>query len=76
MKIFYAHITGAGEAGNVLVRLEKARSTVSSYFTGMESENQFMINFIMELGEDPEIFGEAVLSEINKNILLSLQYNF
>jgi len=55
MRIFYAHITGAGEAGNVLVRLEKARSNVSSYFTGMESENQFMINFIMELGEDPEI---------------------
>jgi len=73
MRIFYAHITGAGEAGNVLVRLEKARSNVSSYFTGMESENQFMINFIMELGEDPEIFGEAVLSEITKNILFYLK---
>jgi len=72
MRIFYAHITGAGEAGNVLVRLEKARSNVSSYFTGMESENQFMINFIMELGEDPEIFGEVVLSEINTNILFYL----
>ena len=72
MRIFYAHITGAGEAGNVLVRLEKARSNVSSYFTGMESENQFMINFIMELGEDPEIFGEAILSEINQNILFYL----
>ena len=23
MRVFYAHITGAGEAGNVLVRLEK-----------------------------------------------------
>ena len=73
MRIFYAHITGAGEAGNVLVRLEKARSNVSSYFTGMESENQFIINFIMELGEDPEIFGEAVLSEINQNILFYLK---
>ena len=73
MRIFYAHITGAGEAGNVLVRLEKARSNVSSYFTGMESENQYMINFIMELGEDPEIFGEAVLLEINKNILFYLK---
>ena len=73
MRIFYAHITGAGEAGNVLVRLEKARSTVSSYFTGMESEDQFIINFIMELGEDPEIFGEAVLSEINQNILFYLK---
>ena len=40
MRIFYAHIRGAGEAGNVLVRLEKARSNVSSYVTGMESENQ------------------------------------
>jgi hypothetical protein len=73
MRIFYAHITGAGEAGNVLVRLEKARSNVSSYFTGMESEDQFIINFIMELGEDPEIFGEAVLSEINQNILFYLK---
>ncbi|MBY9014829.1 MAG: hypothetical protein KGD68_03985 [Candidatus Lokiarchaeota archaeon] len=73
MRIFYAHITGAGEAGNVVVRLEKARSNVSSYFTGMESENQFMINFIMELGEDPEIFGEAVLSEINQNIIFYLK---
>jgi len=73
MRIFYAHITGAGEAGNVLVRLEKARSNVSSYFTGMESENQFIINFIMELGEDPEIFGDAVLSDINQNILFYLK---
>jgi len=73
MRIFYAHITGAGEAGNVLVRLEKARSNVSSYFTGMESENQFMINFIMELGEDPEIFGEAVLLNINQNIIFYLK---
>jgi predicted transcriptional regulator len=39
----------------------------------MESENQFMINFIMELGEDPEIFGEAVLSEINQNIIFYLK---
>ena len=73
MRIFYAHITGAGEAGKVLVRLEKARSNVLSYFTGMESENQFMINFIMELGEDPEIFGDAVLTEINQNILFYLK---
>ncbi|KKM73806.1 hypothetical protein LCGC14_1406740, partial [marine sediment metagenome] len=34
MRIFYAHITGAGEAGNVVVRLEKSRANVSSYFTG------------------------------------------
>jgi hypothetical protein len=69
MRIFYAHITGAGEAGNVLVRLEKARSNVSSYFTGMESARPLMINFMLELGEDPEMFGEAVLHDINQTIL-------
>lgn len=69
MRIFYAHITGAGEAGNVLVRLEKAQSNVASYFTGMESGLPVMINLMLELGEDPEIFGEAVIREINQNIL-------
>ncbi len=69
MRIFYAHITGAGEAGNVLVRLEKARSNVSSYFTGMESDIPVMINLMLELGEDPEMFGEAVLQEVNRDVL-------
>ncbi|MFX1430899.1 MAG: hypothetical protein ACFFCY_12125 [Promethearchaeota archaeon] len=69
MRIFYAHITGAGAAGNVLVRLEKARSNVSSYFTGMESEMPIMINLMLELGEDPEMFGEAVLREINQDLV-------
>ncbi len=69
MRIFYAHITGAGEAGNVLVRLERARSNVSSYFTGMESEVPLMINLMLELGEDPDMFGEAVIREINGEIL-------
>ncbi|MFW9968999.1 MAG: hypothetical protein ACFFDF_02285 [Candidatus Odinarchaeota archaeon] len=69
MRIFYAHITGAGAAGNVLVRLEKARSNVSSYFTGMRSDMPVMINLMLELGEDPEMFGEAVLQEINRDIL-------
>ncbi|MFX1309785.1 MAG: hypothetical protein ACFE9M_07735 [Promethearchaeota archaeon] len=69
MRIFYAHITGAGAAGNVLVRLEKARSNVSSYFTGMESDMPVMINLMLELGEDPEMFGEAVLQEINQDLL-------
>ena len=69
MRIFYAHITGAGEAGNVLVRLEKARSNVSSYFTGMESEKPFMINLILDLGEEPEMFGETVIQGINITIL-------
>ncbi len=73
MRIFYAHITGAGEAGQVLVRLEKAHSNVSSYFTGMESEIPYMINLMLELGEDPEIFGEMVISQINRNILLYLK---
>jgi len=73
MRIFYAHITGAGEAGNVLVRLEKAKANVSSYFTGMESATPLMINLMLELGEDPEMFGEAVISEINKNILQYIQ---
>ncbi|MHA1988518.1 MAG: hypothetical protein ACW98D_17950 [Promethearchaeota archaeon] len=73
MRIFYAHITGAGEAGNVMVRLEKARSNVSSYFTGMESEKPFMINLILELGEEPEMFGETVIQEINETILEFLE---
>ena len=68
MRIFYAHITGAGEAGNVLVRLEKAHSNVSSYFTGMESEMPLMINLMLELGEDPDTFGEVVIQEINDTI--------
>ncbi|KKL67147.1 hypothetical protein LCGC14_2137880, partial [marine sediment metagenome] len=69
MKIFYAHITGAGEAGNVLVRLEKARSNVSSYFTGMESSRPLIVNLMLELGEDPEMFGETVIHEMNETIL-------
>ena len=69
MRIFYAHITGAAEAGNVLVRLEKVNSNVSSYFNGMDAQVPFMINLMLELDEDPEIFGEKVISEINSNIL-------
>ena len=72
MRIFYAHITGAGEAGNVLVRLEKAKANVSSYFTGMESETPLMINLMLELGEDPDMFGETVLQRINKTVLAYL----
>ncbi len=69
MRIFYAHITGAGAAGNVLVRLEKARSNVWSYFTGLESVMPLMINLMLELGEDPEIFGETVLNEVNQDVI-------
>ncbi len=73
MRIFYAHITGAGAAGNVLVRLEKARSNVSSFFTGLESDMPVMINLMLELGEDPEMFGEAVLQEINQDLVKYLR---
>jgi hypothetical protein len=73
MRVFYAHITGAGAAGNVLVRLEKARSNVSSYFTGMDSDMPLMINLMLELGEDPEMFGEAVLQEINRDLIQHLR---
>ncbi|UCC20588.1 MAG: hypothetical protein JSV62_04685 [Promethearchaeota archaeon] len=73
MRIFYAHITGAGAAGNVLVRLEKARSNVSSYFTGMQSDMPIMINLMLELGEDPEMFGEAVLKEVNDDLIKYLR---
>ncbi|MFX1363631.1 MAG: hypothetical protein ACFFCE_09525 [Promethearchaeota archaeon] len=69
MRIFYAHITGAGAAGNVLVRLEKSRSNVSSYFTGLDSDMPVMINLMLDLGEDPEMFGETVIKEINNDIL-------
>ncbi|MFX1322411.1 MAG: hypothetical protein ACFFAQ_12300 [Promethearchaeota archaeon] len=73
MRIFYAHITGAGEAGNVLVRLEKARSNVASFFTGMDSQRPIMVNLMLELGEDPDMFGEAVIREINETSLYYLQ---
>jgi hypothetical protein len=73
MRIFYAHITGAGAAGNVLVRLEKARSNVSSYFTGIESDMPVMINLMLELGEDPEMFGEAILQEVNQDLIKYLR---
>lgn len=69
MRTFYAHITGTGEEGNVVVRLKKSRSNVSSYFTGMESENPMMINTMLELSEAPEMFGEATINEINEKIL-------
>ena len=72
MRIFYAHITGAGEAGNVLVRLEKAHCNVSSFFTGMESPKPLMINLMLDLGEDPDMFGEAVIRQMNETILTYL----
>ncbi len=73
MRIFFAHITGAGEAGNVLVRLEKAQCSVASHFTGMQSEEPLMVNLMLELGEDPDMFGEAILQQINATILKYLE---
>jgi len=69
MRVFYAHITGKGTAGTVVVRLEKSRSKVASYFTGMESEPPRLINLMLELSEDPEMYGDFILEEINQPIL-------
>ncbi|MFX1239167.1 MAG: hypothetical protein ACFFAS_05810 [Promethearchaeota archaeon] len=69
MRVFYAHVTGAGEEGNVVVRLERSLCNVASYFTGMESDDPIMINLMLSFGEDPEMFGEAYLKEINQEIL-------
>ncbi|MFX1525260.1 MAG: hypothetical protein ACFFCC_17265, partial [Promethearchaeota archaeon] len=38
-------------------------------FTGMESETPFMINLMLDLGEEPEMFGETIIHEINESIL-------
>ena len=69
MRVFYAHVVGAGSSGNVLVRLEKAHSNVSSHFTGMTGGTPYLVNLMLELGEDPDMFGEAIIKEINENIL-------
>ncbi len=69
MRVFYAHVVGAGSSGNVLVRLEKAHSNVSSHFTGMGSGTPYLINLMLDLGEDPDMFGEAIIKEINEKIL-------
>ena len=69
MRVFYAHVVGAGSGGDVLVRLEKAHSNVSSHFTGMDAKVPYLINLMLELGEDPEMFGEVIIKEINENIL-------
>ena len=42
---------------------------MASYFTGLEHEMPLMINLMLELGEDPDMFGEAVLSQLNQSIL-------
>ena len=74
MRIFYAHITGAGQAGNLVVRLESAQSNVSSFFSGMESEEEeeeesYMINLVLDIDEEPDMFGEDTLQDMNIKIL-------
>ncbi|TFG21056.1 MAG: hypothetical protein EU533_05695 [Promethearchaeota archaeon] len=69
MRVFYAHVVGAGSGGDVLVRLEKAHSNVSSHFTGMDAKVPYLVNLMLELGEDPDMFGEAIIKEINNNIV-------
>ncbi|NVM29953.1 MAG: hypothetical protein HWN65_14015 [Candidatus Helarchaeota archaeon] len=68
MRVFYSHITGTGTAGNVVVRLDKSKANVASYFTGMESETPRLINLMLELGEDPEMFGDIMIQDINQAI--------
>jgi hypothetical protein len=71
MRIFYAHITGTNVsgAGNVVLKLAKAGCNVSSYFTGMSSDLPIMINLVLELGEDPDMYSDSVLNEINDDVL-------
>jgi len=66
MRVFYAHITGAGGSGECT--LERAQINISSYFTGMDSEPPYMINLILEKGEDQEMFG-GLVKEIYSNVL-------
>lgn len=72
MRIFYSHITGTGESGNVVVRLVKSRATVTSYFTGMDFEPPRLINIMLDLDETPELFGDLIIQEINETILSHL----
>ena len=71
MRVFYAHITGANasKAGNVVLKLAKSSCNVSSYFTGMSVETPIIINLILELGEDPDMYSDSVLNEINEDII-------
>ncbi|MHA1821343.1 MAG: hypothetical protein ACTSU2_17510 [Promethearchaeota archaeon] len=69
MRIFYAHITGTAEAGNVFLRLEKMRCNVFSYFTGMDAQIPIIINLLLDYSENPEMFGESVINEINQTII-------
>jgi len=42
---------------------------VSSHFTGMDAKVPYLVNLMLEIGEDPDMFGEAVIKEINDNIM-------
>jgi hypothetical protein len=73
MRVFYAHITGAAEAGNVVVRLSKTKTNVASYFTGFGVKRPYMINLLLDISEDPEIFGEMVLDTVNARTIELLE---
>jgi len=73
MRVFYAHITGTAEAGNVVVRLSKAKTNVASYFTGFNVPRPYMINLLLDINEDPEIFGEMVLDTVNSHVVEQLE---
>ena len=51
MRVFYAHVVGAGSGGDVLVRLEKAHSNVSSHFTGMDAKVPYLVNLMLEIAQ-------------------------
>ena len=73
MRVFYAHITGAAEAGNVVVRLSKTKTNVASYFTGFGVKRPYMINLLLDISEDPEIFGEMILDTVNQRTVELLE---
>ncbi len=68
MRVFYNHITGAEKQIDVVLRLPSMESSIASHFTGVESKLPYMINVILELGEDPEMFGN-VITRINSEVM-------
>ncbi|NVM05093.1 MAG: hypothetical protein HWN67_22420 [Candidatus Helarchaeota archaeon] len=68
MRVFYNHITGAEKQENVVLRLPSMESSIASHFTGVKSKAPYMINVILELGEDPELFGN-VITRINEEVM-------
>jgi hypothetical protein len=67
MRVFYAHVVGAGSGGDVLVRLEKAHSNVSSHFTGMDAKVPYLVNLMLELGDNILKYLNQLGIDINKD---------